>query len=65
MTILTSQYSWRRLTLALAILSVLAFSKRLDLTTEVMSALTISFGMAVQYFFQQHDKTPSKNAPSA
>jgi hypothetical protein len=50
----------------LLIVPAYAFSKRLDLTTEVMSALTISFGMAVQYFFQQHDKTPKQpNAPSA
>lgn len=56
MTLLTTKYSWRRLTLALAILSVIAASTKLHLSTEVISALLISFSMAVQYFFQQHDK---------
>lgn len=56
MTLLTHKYSWRRLVLALSILAVIAFSGKLTLPENTVSALLISFGMAVQYFFQQHDK---------
>lgn len=58
MTFFTKNYSWRRLFLALSILVVIALSTTLKLSNEVISALLISFSMAVQYFFQQHDKTP-------
>lgn len=58
MTFFTKNYSWRRLSLALSILCVIALSTTLKLSNEVISALLISFSMAVQYFFQQHDKTP-------
>jgi hypothetical protein len=44
------------LTLALAILAVIAFSAKLTLAEVIVTALLISFGQAVQFFFQQHDK---------
>lgn len=48
------RYSWRRLSLALAILAVIAFSAKLTLAEAIVTALLISFGQAVQFFFQQH-----------
>ena len=58
----TRNYSWRRLVLALSILAVIATSAFLNLPQEVVSALLISFGMAVQYFFQQHANKPDQPA---
>lgn len=50
---------WRRLTLALAILLVIALSTTLKLPADVVTALVVAFSSAAQFFFQQHDTTDS------
>lgn len=52
-------YSWRRITLTLALLAVIAFSHFLKLPAEVVTALLVALAQAFQFFFQQHSDSPS------
>lgn len=62
--VLTKHYSWRRLTLAMAILGVIAFSSMLKLPAEVVTALVVAFSTAAQFFFQQHGEENKKPSPT-